>query len=115
MQKLVNESGFKEKLFSFANNNEFIYGVSAGAIILGNDIKIASYPGENYVHLKEFGDLNLINDYSIWCHYKSGRGEDEAEFFEKANQKFLLLYEESGVYFDRKTLWPIGTKYEEIV
>ncbi len=113
LQKLVNESGFRGKLLDFANNDGFIYGVSAGAIILGNDIKVVSYSEENYVDLKEFDGLNLIDDYSIWCHYKSGRVEDEKEFLEQATEKLLLLYEESGVYYDGKTLMPIGTKYEE--
>lgn len=104
--KLIDEmrkSGFDEKLVDYLKNDGFVYGGSAGAIIFGKSIDTALHADKNYLNLNDLSGLNVMNDYRIWCHYTK---KDELDL-KKINGKVIVLYEESGIFYD-------GTKIESI-
>lgn len=68
--KHLKESGFDKVLTNYINNGGIVFGESAGAIILGKTIKTCSYVDKNHFGLKELNGLDLLNGFSIACHYK---------------------------------------------
>ena len=95
--KEIKESGFDKLLLDFIKENKPVYGGSAGAIILGNNILTSQ--DKNNVNLEDFNGLNLINDYSIWCHYEENE-KDNVKGYVKKNNKVITLPEGSGIIFD---------------
>jgi len=69
--KLLNElrqSGFCNYILNAAKERVPIYGGSAGAIILGEDIRTA--PEARHMTGTESSGLKIVKNYSIVCHYK---------------------------------------------
>ena len=100
--KEIKESNFDIKLKDYLNNNGFIYGGSAGAIIFGKTIESAIHADKNTVNLKDLNGLNILDDYDVWCHYK------ETDNLKDLNRKTIVLYEESGILYDGKEIKTVG-------
>ena len=100
--KEIKESNFDIKLKDYLNNNGFIYGGSAGAIIFGKTIEPAIHADKNTVNLKDLNGLNILDDYDVWCHYK------ETDNLKDLNRKTIVLYEESGILYDGKEIKTLG-------
>ena len=109
--KEIRESSFNSKLIDYLNNEGFVYGGSAGAIIFGANINTAIHADKNNVNLKDLTGINILNNYNIWCHYDIKNDKEELS---KIEGKTIVLYEESGVFFDGKNFNSIGKQYEEI-
>lgn len=112
--KLLNEIKkfrFDIKLKEYLNNDGFVYGGSAGAIIFGSSIDTASYADENYIDLKDLTGINILNNKKIWCHYNP---KDHKEELDKIKGEIILLYEESGIFFDGENITAVGKDYELI-
>ena len=103
--KEIKESNFDIKLKDYLNNNGFIYGGSAGAIIFGKTIESAIHADKNTVNLKDLNGLNILDDYDVWCHYK------ETDNLKDLNRKTIVLYEESGILYDGKEIKTIGKNH----
>lgn len=103
--KEIKESNFDYTIKEYLNNDGFVYGGSAGAIIFGKTIKTASHDDKNFVNLKNLNGLNLLNNYDVWCHYDENK--DKSEII-KLRQPTIVLYEESGVLFNGKSFKTIG-------
>lgn len=87
-----------------------IYGGSAGAIILGKDIRTVSE--ENDKHYKSYEGLNLVGGQSILCHYlRSGLARLNS-LAEITNSSILALPENAGISFSKEG--EIIHKYGEI-
>ena len=73
--KLLNdlkESGTFDKIKNYLiNDNGIVYGGSAGAIIFGKDLDSCNTDDENEVGLIDNTGFNMINGYSLLCHYTS--------------------------------------------
>ena len=108
--KEIKESNFDKKLIQYLNDDGFVYGGSAGAIIFSSSIDTASYADANNVNLKDLSSLNLLNDHRIWCHYDGVNGMDELM---NLKGKIIALYEESGLFYDGNKLNIIGKPYVE--
>jgi len=67
-------SGSFDKIKSFIENDGIIFGGSAGAIILGEDIESCKYADKNEVGLTDTEGFNVLKGVSILCHYTN---EDE--------------------------------------
>ena len=100
--KEIKESNFDIKLKEYLQNNGFIYGGSAGAIIFGKTIEPAIHADKNTVNLKDLNGLNILDDYDVWCHYK------ETDNLKDLNRKTIVLYEESGILYDGKEIKTLG-------
>lgn len=106
--KEIKESKFDYKLKTYLNNDGFIYGGSAGAIIFGKTIETANHADKNLVNLKDLDGLNLLNGYDVWCHYDEKRDKNEVLALKKPT---IVTYEESGILFDGKEFKSIGKEY----
>src|SRR5699024_3370788 len=67
--KVFNEMKFTNVLREYIANKGIIYGGSAGAIIFGKDIRTCIHMDSNDVDLRRFIGLNVVGNYSVWCHY----------------------------------------------
>ena len=108
--KLLNEikkSKFDVKIIDYINNDGFVYGGSAGAIIFGSCIKSAYYNDVNNVDLKDINGLNLAGGKDIWCHYS----EKDNNYIENYPNDLFILYEESGLIIQDNKIQSIGKMY----
>lgn len=78
-------SGFYDKIKEYINNNGIVFGSSAGAIIMGKDIRSCDCDDENEVGLVNTEGMDVLNGYSVICHY-TNRDEEKNE----TNKNFLL-------------------------
>lgn len=105
----IRKSGFGELLEKFIEMDGMVYGGSAGAIILGEDIRTCDYLDENHIGLIEFSGLQLLQGLSVWCHYTS---EDDAliEQYILANGfPVLALSEQTGTVIQKGEIQVTGT------
>ena len=101
--KLLNfiyESGLVNKIPAFIKNNGIVYGGSAGAVVLGSDIRTVSEENDkNYYHHK---GLNLLNNKSIICHYEPQLNHKIIKSSETINSDIIALKEDSGLIYDQE-------------
>ena len=73
--KLLNDlktSGAFDKIRKYlTEENGIVYGGSAGAIIFGKDLDSCNTDDDNEVGLVDHTGFNMINGYSLLCHYTS--------------------------------------------
>jgi len=104
----IKKSGFINKLKKKIISEMPVYGGSAGAIIFGKTISTSS--DDNLVKITDLSGLNLINDYSIFCHY------DKPEEFKWVKhllstlkiKKTIALPENSGLFVSGGKIEVIG-------
>jgi dipeptidase E len=104
-------SGFIDILGSFIESGRLVYGGSAGAIILGKDIRTASLgkdPDENSVNITDFSGLNIINGYTIQCHYEKDQKEELVKFVTKNILPVIALPERAGIYLEERNIKVLG-------
>ena len=108
--KTMKDTNFIIPLKDFIDTGKAVYGGSAGAIVLGKDIRtafIGNLTDENIVQTTDFLGLNVANEYSIKAHY-----EDEKEVVEKFsienNTSVLNIPETGGVYIQGDSLTLVG-------
>lgn len=101
---LIRDSEIDKQIISFVKNGGVLYGGSAGAIILGKDIRTAP---EAKISEQTQG-LGLIGDYSIACHYKTDDFSELMRISEIAKSKVLAIEENAGIVFDGKEIRPVG-------
>lgn len=106
--KIFKETRFDVSLKKFLENGGTVYGGSAGAIILGKDIMTCAHLDENQVGLKDFSGLNLINEYSIWCHYESGNDELIDKYIGSRQIPVIAIPEKSGILLNGESIEVIG-------
>lgn len=117
--KLLNDlklSGNFEKIKKYLlEENGIVYGGSAGAIIFGKDLDSCNTDDENEVGLEDNSGFNMINGYSLLCHYTS-RNEQRTEL----SKNYLLelskikpvyaIPEEDTIYVNDEEIEIIGTR-----
>lgn len=81
----LKSSGTFDKIKEFINNNGIVFGGSAGAIIFGYDLEACSCDDLNEVGLEDIKGFDVLNGYSILCHYIN-RSEEK----DKNNTDYLL-------------------------
>jgi len=107
--KTFKDNSFWKFLIEAIKNNIPIYGGSAGAIIFGESI-MSSYD-ENFVNLKDFSGMDLLNGISIFCHYKPEKEDNVYERLININsKKIIALTEETGIYLNNNKAVIIGKK-----
>ena len=65
----IRKYGFEPALQDFAYRGKPIYGGSAGAAILGRDIRTVNHIDNDDVGLMNTSALDLANGHSVWVHY----------------------------------------------
>ncbi|WP_430789626.1 Type 1 glutamine amidotransferase-like domain-containing protein [Virgibacillus flavescens] len=110
LYKELIDTGFDKVLVNYFNSGGVIYGGSAGAIIMGSNIMTCAYSDPNHVGLTYFEGLNLVKDYSIWCHYEEKEDSLIQDFIEKYNKPVISLPEGTAIFVNRDGLQVIGTE-----
>ncbi len=123
--KLLNDlkvSGAFDKIKKYLiEENGIVYGGSAGAIIFGKDLDSCNTDDDNEVGLVDNSGFNMINNYSLLCHYTS-REEERTELsrqylLELSKQKAIYaIPEEDTIYVDNGNIEVFGSRpYFEFV
>ena len=77
-----------------------VFGGSAGAIVLGNDIMTCASMDSNDLGLVSTAGAAVVQDYSIWCHYESSQDQEIGRFMTTRSQPILALSERSGLMIE---------------
>ena len=96
----LRESRFDRYLQAYARGGKPVYGGSAGAVILGRDIRIVEHFDSNRVGLMDTTGLNLANGHVIWPHYEPGHDGLIYAFIEQYKSPVLAISERSGVVIE---------------
>lgn len=102
------DSKFDHYLRTYAQAGGALYGGSAGAVVLGKDIRTITHMDHNDIGLTEVNCLNLANDHSIWPHYQPQADKLIEEFVQKHRQPVLAISERSGVVIESGGMRTIG-------
>ena len=123
--KLLNDlktSGAFEKIKKYlAEDAGVVYGGSAGAIIFGRDLDACSTDDMNEAGLADHTGFNLLNGYSLLCHY-TNRDPERTEL----SRHYLLelsktkpvyaIPEEDTIYVEDKKIEFVGNRpYYEFI
>lgn len=105
------ETKFDKPLKRYYRSGGMIYGGSAGAIIMGKDIHTAGFGGDadrNEVGLKELDGLNLVNGYSVQCHYTAADDKELMNYSKKFKVSVIALPDDTGLVVNGKSMKVIG-------
>lgn len=109
--KLSNElraSGFNGYLLEVANAGVPLYGGSAGAIILGEDLRTA--PEAKGLDDSEAMGLKIVPGYSIVCHYNVSEEAAVRQLAQRFGHSILAIPEKAGGYLSDSILTNYGTE-----
>lgn len=109
------KTGFASTLVSIVDE-VLIYGISAGAIVLGHDIQSAEIGPDadvNTVGLMDLAGVNLLQEYNIHAHFTPDQSDILTEMCKKSNHACIALSERAGVYVNGRIVTNIGA--DEIV
>ncbi|MBA3788830.1 Type 1 glutamine amidotransferase-like domain-containing protein [Patescibacteria group bacterium] len=107
MQELKN-SGFADILIQYIEAGGQVYGGSAGAIIMGK--KINTHDDENKIGLEDVSGFNLLNNFSVACHFKDEQNDRFRTWAIDNNLPIVCLPEESGLVIENGSALCAGTK-----
>ncbi len=109
--KLLNEirmSIFSDYLISAVQQDIPVYGGSAGAIILGSDIRTA--PEANQLNAKDASGMKILLDYSIFCHYNDNQTETVKNLVSMIGHSIIAIPEKAGGYVNEGKLQNYGAE-----
>ena len=115
-------SGAFEKIKRYLLEEDGIaYGGSAGAIIFGKDLDSCNLDDENIVGLTDNTGFNMINGYSLLCHYTSRepqRTESSRRYLLELSKTkpIFAIPEEDTIYVEDDKMEFIGSRtYSEFI
>jgi len=108
LMKEFRDTGFIDLLNTFLNSGKNIYGGSTGAIILGKDISVLDESPPNDYHNPN--GLKLLENYSIFCHYKTVPMEKLRKFLTTGKKPVVALPEKSGLIVQKDTAQLVGSE-----
>ncbi|MBD3361225.1 peptidase E [Candidatus Woesearchaeota archaeon] len=106
--KRLKETNFDVKLIKAIKRGIPYYGGSAGAIICGKSILPASLSDKNQVKLTDLKGFDLLDKYSISCHYKTEKFEKIRELQQYNKLHIIALPEDCGIYCKDTKIKVIG-------
>jgi dipeptidase E len=93
-----------ESLLRFHQDGGAIYGMSAGAILLGASIEIAAHFDANEEKLDDFAGLDLLDGADVWPHYTQSQ-HDQAATLVRHTRRTILAIPEDGAALIRGENW----------
>ena len=121
LNDLKSSDAFNKISNYLVNDNGIVYGSSAGAIIFGKDLDSCNTDDENEVGLIDNNGFNMINGYSLLCHYSS-REPERTELSRKylielsESKPIFAIPEEDTIYVDNDKIEFIGSRpYYEFI
>lgn len=104
----LRRSGFEHTLTEYVRRGKAIYGGSAGAAVLGRDIRTVTYLDRNEVGLVETRGLNLAKGHAIWVHYQPQDDHLIEAYVRQYRQSVIALSERSGIVIEQDRLRTVG-------
>ena len=109
----IRTAGFDGYLREVALKGIPLYGGSAGAIILGEDIRTA--PEASQLSETETVGLGIIKGYSIFCHYKTEDLESVMKLSDDLRKHVIAIPEKAGGYVTGGAFTNYGTEPVAII
>ncbi|MFH2003393.1 MAG: Type 1 glutamine amidotransferase-like domain-containing protein [Bacteroidota bacterium] len=106
--KELRESDFNDYLFEAATAGVPLYGGSAGAIILGEDIRTA--PEAKNLNALESVGLKIISGYSIFCHYNTKDENTVRQLSQSLSHNIIAIPEKAGGHLSGGDITNYGTE-----
>ena len=104
----LKDSRFADILIQYIKAGGQLYGGSAGAIIIGK--RIDTHDDENKVGLQDTSGFNLLNNFSVACHFKDDQNNRFKTWAVKNNLPILCLPEETGLVIEKGVVFCVGIK-----
>jgi dipeptidase E len=104
----LRKSGFENKLSEYVRRGKAIYGSSAGAAVLGRDIRTVNYLDRNKVGLVETKGLDLAEGHAIWVHYQPQDDSLIKAYVRQYQQPVIALSECSGIVIEQESMRAVG-------
>jgi len=104
----LRNSGFENHLSEYVRRGKAIYGGSAGAAVLGRDIRTVNYLDRNEVGLVETQGLDLAEGHAIWVHYQPQDDNLIEAYVRQYQQPVLALSERSGIVIEQEGMRTVG-------
>ena len=106
---------FDDKLKEYIDSDGIVFGGSAGAIVMGKDIKPCECDDENEVGVVNTEGFDILNGFCIFCHYLN-RDEEKNEantnyLRELSNEyRIIALPEEDTIFVSEDGIEVLGDK-----
>ena len=107
----MKDSRFDMKRLDYYDSGGTIYGGSAGAIIWGNDVGIASICEDadvNEVGLKDTRGFDILKSIDIQCHYDSSQFAEHRQYISKSGRNVIAIPNVSGLFLQNGKIEVIG-------
>jgi dipeptidase E len=104
----LRKSGFEHEITEYVHRGKAIYGGSAGAAVLGRDIRTVTYLDRNEVGLVETKGLDLAKGHAIWVHYQPQDDKLIEAYVHQYHQPVIALSERSGIVIEQDSLRRVG-------
>jgi len=104
----LRKSGFERYLRECVFKGKAVYGGSAGAAVLGRDIRTVNYLDCNKVGLVETKGLDLAEGYAIWVHYQPQDDSLIETYVHQYQQPVIALSERSGIVIENESMRTVG-------
>jgi dipeptidase E len=106
---VMQETGFGDEVRSFLDHGHTVLGMSAGAIVLGKDVSLASMgdeSDENTTGCDESSGLDLIHPFTVHAHYEHEK--DDSWLLESKLQPIVALGPTAGLHIVDGTIKVFG-------
>ncbi len=104
----LRKSGFENHLREYVRRGKAIYGSSAGAAVLGRDIRTVNYIDRNKVGLVKTKGLDLAEGHAIWVHYQPQDDSLIDAYVRQYQQPVIALSERSGIVIEQNDMRTVG-------
>lgn len=104
----LRKSGFEHSLKEYICQGKAVYGGSAGATVLGRDIRTVNYLDRNEVGLVEMKGLDVANGHAIWVHYQPQDDDLIHAYVHQYQQPVIALSERSGIVIEDESMRSVG-------
>ncbi|MCB0110921.1 MAG: Type 1 glutamine amidotransferase-like domain-containing protein [Caldilineaceae bacterium] len=102
------ESRFGAALRAYVYTGGSVYGGSAGAVLLGRDLRTVAHMDTNSIDLQETACLNLAQDHAVWVHYTDTDDARIHQFSQTTTYPVIALAERTGVIIEAGTMATVG-------
>jgi dipeptidase E len=104
----LRESGFHNHLKHYIEDGKPVYGGSAGAVVLGQDIRTVHHLEHNDVGLTKTEGLGVAAGHAVWVHYKPQDDLRIKAFIHKYRIPVLAIPERAGIVIDEGGYRQVG-------
>lgn len=107
----LRETGMGDRLAKYLQEGGSIYGGSAGAMVLGKDIRTVEEENDRSYEHRE--GLNLLGGSSVLCHYNDTMRECALNLSARLRGPILAISEDSGIVWQQDRIEArVGTVIE---